>query len=39
MKTIKEQKKVAFSPLNVEIFFYFSTLIVSMIILLFTNLF
>jgi hypothetical protein len=39
MNNIKQQKKVAFSPLSVEIFFYFTTLIVSMIILLFTNLF
>ena len=39
MRTVKQQKKVAFSPLNVEIFFYFVTLIVSMVILLLTNLF
>jgi hypothetical protein len=39
MRTVKQQKKVAFSPLNVEIFFYFITLIVSMVILLLTNLF
>jgi len=35
----KTSKKVAYSPLNVEIFFYFLTLIVSLVILLFTNLF
>ena len=39
MNITKQQKKVAFSPLNVEIFFYFLTLVVSMVILLFTNLF
>ena len=31
--------KVAFSPLNVEIYFSFTTLIISMVIMLFTNLF
>jgi hypothetical protein len=39
MNTQKTTKKVAYSPLNVEIFFYFLTLIVSLVILLFTNLF
>jgi hypothetical protein len=39
MNITKQQKKVAFSPMNVEIFFYFLTLVVSMVILLFTNLF
>jgi len=39
MNMEKTQKKVAYSPLNVEIFFYFLTLIVSLVILLFTNLF
>ncbi len=39
MNTEKTTKKVAYSPLNVEIFFYFLTLIVSLVILLFTNLF
>ena len=35
----KSTRKIAYSPLNVEIFFYFLTLIVSLVILLFTNLF
>jgi len=39
MSENKTTKKVAYSPLNVEIFFYFLTLIVSLVILLFTNLF
>lgn len=39
MLTEKSNKRVAYSPLNVEIFFYFLTLIVSLVILLFTNLF
>lgn len=39
MNIEKTTKKVAYSPLNVEIFFYFLTLIVSLVILLFTNLF
>lgn len=39
MSNSKSSKKVAYSPLNVEIFFYFLTLIVSLVILLFTNLF
>jgi hypothetical protein len=39
MNTQKATKKVAYSPLNVEIFFYFLTLIVSLVILLFTNIF
>jgi hypothetical protein len=39
MSTEKTSKKVAYSPLNVEIFFYFLTLIISLVILLFTNLF
>lgn len=39
MNSEKTTKKIAYSPLNVEIFFYFLTLIVSLIILLFTNLF
>jgi hypothetical protein len=39
MNSEKTTKKIAYSPLNVEIFFYFLTLIVSLVILLFTNLF
>jgi len=38
MNNIKQQKKVAFSPLSVEIFFYFTTLIIYMIILQLKNL-